>query len=368
VRTLQWGIACLAIFVMARTSTFLAGVPAVAPSEAAREARGRVLARARVFVKPALAIPTLDLSRHPADDDPFRRDAPLTCRFIPEPATGTTPKFTCELPSGEDVKIKYGRTPEIPAEVGATRLLAALGFASDRVSLVDTLRCVGCPPSPYRLRQLADTLLLSGLFERALRYDTIRTFHRVTVERKFPGTAVEAESIEGWDFTELVWVDPRAGGADRADLDALRLMAVLLAHWDNKAANQRLVCLDPVPKHESTNCQRPLLMLQDLGATFGPTKTNLDRWREAPIWADPAACIVSMDTLPYAGATFKPVAITEHGRRRLADRLRQLSRPQLRTLFETSGFPADRGIEAWVDALEQKIRMIVDRPPCPSRA
>jgi hypothetical protein len=36
-------------------------------------------------------------------------------------------------------------------------------------------------------------------------------------------------------------VDPAKGGATRAELDALRLTAILLGHWDNKASNQRLV-------------------------------------------------------------------------------------------------------------------------------
>ncbi len=354
---------------MARTSTFLAGVPTEAPTPAARDARGRVFAKAQIFVPDPPHIPSLDLTRHPEDDRPFPAGVPLKCRYQPEPVKGTTPKFTCRtLESGETIKIKYGRTPEIPAEVGATRLLAALGFATDRVSLVETLECLGCPPSPFRLRQIADTLLLSSLFERSLRYDTPRTFHRVAVERKFPGTPVEIESIEGWDFTELHSVDASAGGANRADIDALRLVAVLLAHWDNKAANQRLVCLDPVPEEESTTCERPLLMLQDLGATFGPSKTDLSRWVDVPVWDDASACSVSMTTLPYQGATFKPVQISEAGRARLAGRLRELSREQMRQLFETSGFPTDDGVDAWVKALEQKIRAIVDRAPCPSGA
>ena len=138
---------------------------------------------------------------------------------------------------------------------------------------------MGCPPTPFRVRQVAETLLLARFFERTLDYDTIRTFDDVAVERKFPGTSIEAESIEGWDFTELQWIDPKAGGAARDEIDALRLVAVLLAHWDNKAS-------EPAPglprsrslTKASTSCRRPLLMLQDLGATFGPSKTNLERW------------------------------------------------------------------------------------------
>ena len=366
-RRLAWPLTILGIFVMARAASCVAVVPAHAPSESARLARGKAFARARVFLPVQRDIASLDLRSNPTDASPFRSDAPLTCRFMPEKIKGTTPKFACRLDSGEVVKIKYGRTPEIPAEIGATRLLSALGFAADRVSFVRTLKCVGCPPTPYRVRQVAETLLLAGVFERTLDYDVTRTFEDVAVERKFPGTAIEAESIEGWDFTELQWVDPKVGGAGREEIDALRLVAVLLAHWDNKAPNQRLVCLDPVADDASTSCQRPLLMLQDLGATFGPSKANRERWAGTPIWEDAATCTAGMTALPYQGASFKPVRISEGGRVLLAERLRQLTRQQMHDLFEYSNFPTAEGAhDQWVSVLEQKIHEIVERSPCPS--
>jgi hypothetical protein len=367
VRKLKWGVTFVAIFVMARAASFLAGVPTRSPSEAATRARGQALAKARVFVPSPPDIRLLDLTQHATDERPFPADAPLTCRFVPEPVKGTTPKFDCELAGGEIVKIKYGRTPEIPAEIGSTRLLSALGFAADHVSFVRTLHCVGCPPTPFRVRQFAEMLLLSRFFEQTLDYDTTRTFEDVAVERKFPGTSIEAESIEGWDFTELNWVDAKAGGASPGEVDALRLTAVLLAHWDNKASNQRLVCLDRVPKESSTSCPRPMLMLQDLGATFGPSKTNLDGWAAAPIWEDEATCRVGMTSLPYQGATFRPIEISEAGRRILAARLEQLTAEQMDNLFEHAAFPMDRDSpETWASVLARKIRAIVDRPPCPS--
>jgi hypothetical protein len=112
----------------------------------------------------------------------------------------------------------------------------------------------------------------------------------------------------------------------------LRLLAVLLGHWDNKANNQRLVCLGE--KRSSDKCRRPLAMIQDLGGTFGPNKLNLTAWAATPIWSDAATCSVSMKKLPYGGSTFPDVTITEGGRRFLADRLRKLSSQQVRDLFE----------------------------------
>ena len=352
---------------MARAAPLLISVPPAVPSEAARSARGQAFVRAQVFLPQPPDIEQLDLKQHAMDERPFAPEAPLTCRFVPEPVKGTTPKFACELADGEIVKIKYGRTPEIPAEIGATRLLSALGLASDRVSFVRTLHCAGCPPSPFRLRQFAETMLLARLFEQAVDYGTTRTFEDVAVERKFPGTPIEAESIEGWDFTELTSIDPSKGGASRDEIDALRLVAVLLAHWDNKGSNQRLVCLDEIPKDISTSCARPLLMLQDLGATFGPSKTNLERWSAAPIWEDEATCRTGMMSLPYQGALFRPVQISEGGRTRLADILRRLTRTQMRNLFEHAGFETSGEVpETWAAVLERKIHTIVDRAPCPS--
>ena len=53
------------------------------------------------------------------------------------------------LPDGEVVKVKYGHTGEIHAELAASRLLAALGFGADRMYLVPRLRCFGCVRTPF---------------------------------------------------------------------------------------------------------------------------------------------------------------------------------------------------------------------------
>jgi hypothetical protein len=74
-------------------------------------------------------------------------------------------------------------------------------------------------------------------------------------------------------------------GAPAADVDALRLLAMFLAHWDNKSTNQRIVCLDQAttaPTPGSRRCKEPLLMIQDLGSTFGPYKANLTQWLTLP--------------------------------------------------------------------------------------
>ena len=50
-------------------------------------------------------------------------------------------------------------------------------------------------------------------------------------------------AVRGWALEELA----RVSSASRTHADALRLMAMFLAHWDNKPENQRLVCLSGPP-------------------------------------------------------------------------------------------------------------------------
>ena len=84
-------------------------------------------------------------------------------------------------------------------------------------------------------------------------------------------------------------MDAAKGGAPRAHVDALRLLSVFLAHWDNKSENQRLVCLSEKDWPDGGTCRAPLAMLQDIGAAFGPKKVDLEGWTKAPIWANRAA-------------------------------------------------------------------------------
>ena len=56
-------------------------------------------------------------------------------------------------------------------------------------------------------------------------------------------------------------------------MDALRLLAVVISHWDNKPENQRITCL-PGGDQPDGGCTTPLALIQDLGATFGPLQSR----------------------------------------------------------------------------------------------
>jgi hypothetical protein len=208
--------------------------------------------------------------------------------------------------------------------------------------------------------------------------DGYTDFEWVALERKYPAPAIETITRKGWAWWEL-----EGSSAPADEIDALRLLAVFLSHWDNKAENQRLVCVDGLPAESesggavasgfSRKCTKPLLMIQDLGATFGPSKVNLARWREFPIWSDRAACAVSLRRMPFEGGTFPDVAISEEGRIWLGRQLASLSAAEVQELFEAARFPDyhagtddRRDLAAWNEAFRFRVDQILTAGPCPS--
>lgn len=346
---------------------------AKADSKVPAVVRDNALARARVWAEPRTPIASADFRANPPGADSFDPSADVDCTFTPKAISGSTPKFFCTLPTGETLKVKYGEpNGEIPAEIAATRLLAALGFPTDRMYRVHSVKCRGCPELPQQALQCLakggpSTLCMEGASEsRAV------TFEHAAIERPFVGRKIEAEDGQGWSWYELDKIDPRAGGSPRAHVDALRLVAMLLAHWDNKGANQRLICAPGNDRPDGT-CAAPLAMIQDLGSTFGPAKMNLPNWKNARIWTDPGSCRVSMSTFPFGGATFPDRQISEEGRQFALRLLRPLSRAQLDILFDAAGVSAFNHVlaeahtaGAWSEAFLAKVDEIASAGPCAS--
>ncbi len=248
------------------------------------------------------------------------------------------------------------------------------------------LRCYGCPRFPFFTMRLLSPRLADAVLGQ-YGYDGAYTdFEWVALERKFPAPAIETRTSTGWAWWEL-----QDSIAPAGDIDALRLLAVFLIHWDNKAENQRLVCLDdrtprtnpslpravasgvPTAPDSDRTCHHPLALIQDLGATFGPSKVNLAQWRERPIWSDRAACRVSMRRLPFEGGTFPDVVISEQGRMLLGRRLAALSEAEVRGLFEAARFPEyqsttddRRDLNAWSSAFRFRVDQSLTAGPCPA--
>jgi hypothetical protein len=319
-------------------------------------ARRDALARAIVWQPPSVPVAEADLESpvHGLPDD-------VSCTFKMTPVHGTVRKFTCALPSGELLRVKYaGAEPH--GEVAASRLLLALGFGADRVGFVRRVRCRGCPWAPFATMAAVTLAQAEGLYERVARRDQEIEFDWVAVERSFESEQIRTAEVEGWTFEELAKVST----ASPVHADALRLLSVFLAHWDNKSENQRLVCLSGGPDARG-RCARPFAMLQDVGATFGPRKVDLDSWREAAIWRDRARCEVGMEDMPHGGATFVPVRISEGGRQFLARALRSLSREQVLALFRGARFEPRHGrLQDWASVFDARVAQIADGPSCPS--
>ena len=337
--------------------------------------RDAALAAARVWIAPTVPIEQADFRINTPGPKGFDANADVDCTFSLEPIGGTTPKFYCTLPDGDRVKVKYGERPlpngEVPAEIAATRLLASLGFPADRMNRVHSVRCHGCPPLPQQALQCLENGQPPSLCLQGAAPDRIVTLDHALIERPLEGDKIEAIKDQGWTWYELDKIDPKKGGSSREEVDALRLMAMLLAHWDNKGANQRLQCPEGGERPDGS-CRTPIAAIKDLGATFGPKRVDLDNWKKVPIWTDPAACRVGMKDLPFDGATFGDAQISEPGRQFVLKLLRRLTPQQLNTLFDASGVARfqrvlDGGHEpqAWTDAFLAKVQEIASAGPCP---
>jgi hypothetical protein len=350
-RAVEWKMTCVAVWLAAMVSP---GSPAAGAEP--DETRASLVARAKVWFP--THIPSMDLKSGPGGPGSFAAGETVTCDYVRRNFSGASPKFACRLPDGDEVKVKYGGTNgEVYGEVAASRLLWALGFGADRMYSVRVV-CRGCPAR------------IGGI----LRANGDRIVDPAAIERKMPGE----ELADKWDWDELDAIDASAGGATIAERDALKLLAVLLQHSDSKAMQQRLICVEAL-RGENGHCPVPMMIIHDVGVTFGRgnafnqqprASVNFAEWAPLPVWKDGQACVGNLSG-SFTG-TLKNPAISEEGRRFLAQLLLQLSDQQLRDMFGAarvdlrprtpesgrSGFPT---IDEWVDAFKRKREEIVTR-------
>jgi hypothetical protein len=318
-----------------------------------KQARLDFIRRAHVWAPTHIA--AMDLRAGPQGPGAYRPDELVTCNYVQENLPGTTPKFRCAVAEGDVVKVRYGASNgKLQASVVATRLLWALGFGADRVYPV-RVRCIGCSSDPWTQHSPAKG---DHYFEHAV------------IERKPPGHEMVAQNKGGWGWPELDLIDERAGGAPRAQVEALELFATFIQHTDSKKVQERLLCL-PGGLNDRGECSRPFMFTHDVGLTFGHANIwnnghvgsfNFEEWTRAPVWRDATECRAHM-TKSHTGTLGDPV-ISEAGRKFLADLLVQLSDQQLHDVFSVahaelrSRNPKDGGppatVDEWVAAFKQK--------------
>ena len=283
------------------------------------EERQQVMERAQVWRQ--LNTSSLNLIRGPVLPASQRIPANVTCtfEFPKKPLTGMTPKFLCDIGKGDVVKVKYGeKNGEVYAEVASSRLLWALGFQAD-VMYPTKVTCRNCPDDPFRA---------SGEdWKRGNPGDTdTEVFDPAVIERE-SGSAVEVPGYEGWAFPELDKIGNTPGGATRAQLDALKLLAVFIQHSDSKPGQQEIVCAEGRKREDAKGnetCAQAWLVIKDLGGSFGKatlrntSKMKLSDWDSTVIWKDSKQCIGEMPR-SFTGSLEDP-KISEAGRSFLATR------------------------------------------------
>jgi hypothetical protein len=345
----------------------LVRAPATRLPSRSEAARYDVIARAQVWTR--TDIPSMNVRVGPGGRGAFAPGATVACTYVEKELEGKSPKFLCRIGKSDQVMVKYGRTNgEVFGEVLATRLLWALGFGADRMYPVHVI-CTGCPAE-----------LDAGDLDGGKGAGRRTRIEYAAIDRRaaWPEVKFDDEK-EGWSWDELDWANPEFGGAPRAHRDALKLLAVMLQHGDNKAQQQRIVCRDAGPLASPESCRRPLLMISDLGLTFGRSNllnaneegsVNLQKWRRTPVWKDDAGCTGNLRK-SFTGTLADPV-ISEEGRRFLAGLLTQLTDRQLRDLFSiarvtrrenpSTRTDADQGtLQDWIDTFREKRAEILER-------
>lgn len=322
----------------------------------------------------------MNIAAGPENEIAVPAESEVRCNYIEErgEVIGATPKFKCTLlDSGIVVRIKFSRR-ETFAEIAGTRLLWALGFFTDEVYPIK-LRCFDCPQ-----------LDPSQPGEKETRME--RVIKDAVMERNFDGEELGQFPDQGWKWHELDRILKKPAVATKAELDALKLLAVFIQHTDSKPPQQRLGCYEKDLEYQDSKlvCKSPILMVQDLGATFGGGERRVGAfsamyykgWERTDIWNQEKekefetetgrrVCFGRL-TSPFQDGLIDP-EISEEGRLFLDELLAQLSDEQIRDLFhvaradKTDEFIFENGrdqkvtVEHWLSAFKKKRAQIHER-------
>jgi hypothetical protein len=156
---------------------------------------------------------------------------------------------------------------------------------------------------------------------------------------------------EGWSWKEL----DTANGRPTYERDGLKLLGAFIQHSDNKPPQQRLVCdkvdVDTKTQPYTTTCDKSVMLVQDVGATFGTggaftsndsAKMNLKGWSNQKLWSkvgtdgSPKQCQAILHKSLTAKDGLDNPQISEEGRRFDAGLMCQLTDQQILDLFKAS--------------------------------
>jgi hypothetical protein len=294
-----------------------------------------------------------DLYNGPETELRLAVDQEVTCEFVPKQLAGLTEKFLCRLDDGRVFKVKYNegrRFKEAISEVLGTRLFWALGFHADKLLPVRVV-CRNCPERPWkyvRLKKHRPPLEGEELLRSMPAKANIGTYtlDPAAIEVRLDVDPIEERKDQGWSWKSLDEVDERAGGATKAEIDALKLLQVFVQNADNKAKQNMLACprADIIQDGSGrVSCRRPILYVDDLGCVFGRSafitgysgRVDYKAWKKRHFWRSPTSCKTRLHSIGgiFRRTTLRNPVISEEGRALLAERLAQLSDAQIADLF-----------------------------------
>jgi hypothetical protein len=247
----------------------------------------------------------------------------------------------------EIIKVKYStgdsRGREVYTEVAAHRFLWTLGFPTDHLFRA-TVVCAGCSRDPFNdIRSAAENRPSRGM----------SVFEQASVERKSV-TPLDSDEDEGWNWDEVyaLWSgDPEK----RVQLEAY-VLALNLVHFHNGLAKQNTLACDPQTWDPATGkCGRPVIFLDDPGASFGgSSRGDFGAYRKHRVFVNAAGCTLSADLAGFG----RP---SEAARQFLVARLSNLNPDGVRAMFESAGFNESTtggSAAAWSAMFQERIEEV----------
>jgi len=242
----------------------------------------------------------------------------------------------------DELKIKYLDPPfpghntrynEVFTEVAATRFMWVLGFIADRAYSVGGAECVGCGARPFQDKQQSN---------KAKPPDHGTVFKVVSAEREHPFDALKANGEEYWswpnaaNFYQNGWTQEQ-----RVQFDAYRLALRLINYHNDVEQQNRVVCAKWKNDDDHSGvCDQPMILVQDLGSTFGKPKGSIfgdnsrgrfKHWVTQTVFKSGGQCelLHPLDADPRVFAAAQTL---------LVERLARLDRPTVESIFRVARF------------------------------
>jgi len=274
--------------------------------------------------------------------------APFT--FVKEDTVGASPKFRVKDANGVNWTVKLG--PEAQSETVATRLVWAMGYFAEEAYYYDRIEVKNLP----RLSKGQE--FVSGSTVRSVRFEPRRK-------------GVTRGAI--WDWLKNPFLGTR-------EFDGLKVMMVLLANYDTRLENNRVL----YQKHPETGEMEARYVVTDIGATLGKVgglggkriKNSLSDYQASKFILTVENGVVEFDysTRPQGAGKFaslfnpgygKSQANKEKAMRRIpvpnarwiGEMLARLSDEQLHDAFRAAGYD-DATREGFVKTLRERIKAL----------